>query len=109
MKINKPAHWENIFMQAPIAHRSSVHGIQINNKQVMIFGGCGANDNALKETFVISFKNDTAYCEEGMKLVAASEFYRCVAPSLIDNKIYAIDHIKRIHIFKAMKWEMVSL
>lgn len=96
--------WEHVNIKNPISERSKVHGIQLNESQVLIFGGY--NKNKTSDCFALNIKDtvETFKCED---MVYPACFYNCSAPFRNRRKVYAVDYYRRIHMFTLNKWSVL--
>ena len=96
--------WEYISVSNIFSPRGNVHGIQIGDNEVIVYGGYTV------ECYVLHLGNRIIECKRVGDMTVASDFYCCASPVFDGTNVYACERYRRIHMYSMadMKWLVVG-
>jgi hypothetical protein len=98
--------WENVVVANAPSVRQCLQGIQINDKEALIFGGtsCGL------ESYIVRMDPTSATFIKADNLKSSSQFYYTSAPIFDGTNVYAVSSNKKVHTFSIdkMSWQQLN-
>lgn len=103
--------WENVNLLNMFSDKSCLHGIQINDNDVLVFGGGNdASEGYGVECFILKIGTPIE-CIRESDMTISSSFCCCAAPTFDGKCIYGNDKDKKIHKFSiaTKQWKMIKI
>jgi hypothetical protein len=100
--------WESLAIAAATynSERWGMHGIQINDTQAIVFGGC-ADDDWFNDCYMMNMTDSKLECAQVADLSCGSPFCY-TTPVLVSGAVYGVDYLKRIHKYDNGQWELIK-
>ena len=101
--------WEYVNVSNMFSARWGVHGIQISENEVIVFGGSDYSHSSKMECYVLRMMGDVS-CKRLCDLVEGSAFNECASPVFDGSYVYGSDNNRRLHIYSVAngEWEMIE-
>ena len=106
IRINRMHGWEPLKFKGEIRMTKCLHGMQINGREVIIFGGQKKNASINDECVIIDMRRMMQSRVSDMK--KTYEFVMCSSCVAVGYNIYASDNERNMHIYsiKENKWRL---
>ena len=88
--------------------RHNMHGMQINEKEAIFFGGY--NNCYYADSYILDLSGKEAKCTKGPSLPQEADFYVCSAPMIINGNMYCVSNKRDLYCLKmkSLNWDILT-